>query len=113
MISAIDRKLLRDLWRMKGQALAIACVIASGVCMFVMYRSTFDSLGITLNSYYDEQRFAQVFASAKRAPESLAARIAAIPGVAQAETRVVAGVTLDMPGMDEPAMGRLVSVPAS
>lgn len=113
MIPAIDRKLLRDLWRMKGQALAIACVIASGVCMFVMYRSTFDSLGITLDSYYDEQRFAQVFASAKRAPESLAARIAAIPGVAQAETRVVAGVTLDMPGMDEPAMGRLVSVPAS
>lgn len=113
MISAIDRKLLRDLWRMKGQALAIACVIASGVCMFVMYRSTFDSLGITLNSYYDEQRFAQVFASAKRAPESLAARIGSIPGVAQAETRVVAGVTLDMPGMDEPAMGRLVSVPAS
>lgn len=112
MISALNRKLLRDLWRMKGQAVAIACVIASGVCMFVMYRSTFDSLGITLDSYYDEQRFAQVFASAKRAPESLAARIAAIPGVAQAETRVVAGVTLDMPGMDEPAMGRLVSLPA-
>lgn len=112
MISAIDRKLLRDLWRMKGQALAIACVIASGVCMFVMYRSTFDSLGITLDSYYDEQRFAHVFAAAKRAPESLSARIAAMPGVAQSETRVVAGVTLDMPGMDEPALGRLVSVPA-
>ena len=112
MLSAINRKLFRDLWRIKGQAFAIACVIGSGVCMFVMYRSTFDSLGITLASYYDEQRFAEVFASAKRAPESLAPRIAAIPGVAQAETRVVAGVTLDMPDMEEPAMGRLVSVPA-
>lgn len=112
MISAINRKLLRDLWKIKGQALAIACVIGSGVCMFVMYRSTFDSLGLTLDSYYREQRFGEVFAAAKRAPESLKPRIAAIPGVAQAETRVVAGVTLDMPGMDEPAMGRLVSVPA-
>lgn len=112
MLSAINRKLLRDLWRIKGQALAIAGVIGSGVCMFIMYRSTFDSLGITLASYYEEQRFAEVFASAKRAPESLAPRIAAIPGVAQAETRVVAGVTLDMPDMEEPAMGRLVSVPA-
>ena len=112
MISAINRKLLRDLWRIKGQAFAIACVIGSGVCMFVMYRSTFDSLGLTLDTYYQEQRFAEVFAAAKRAPESLMPRIAAIPGVAQAESRVVAGVTLDMPGMDEPAMGRLVSIPA-
>ena len=68
MISAIDRKLLRDLWRIKGQALAIACVIGSGICMFVMYRSTFDSLQYTLSSYYGEQRFAEVFGSAKRAP---------------------------------------------
>lgn len=112
MISSLDRKLLRDLWRIKGQALAIALVIGSGVCMFVMYRSTFDSLSFTLRSYYDDQRFGDVFAAAKRAPQSLAARIAAIPGVARADTRVVAGVTLDMPDMDEPAMGRLVSVPS-
>jgi putative ABC transport system permease protein len=112
MISSLDRKLLRDLWRIKGQALAIALVIGSGVCMFVMYRSTFDSLTFTLRSYYDDQRFADVFAAAKRAPQSLAARISSLPGVARAETRVVAGVTLDLPGMDEPAMGRLVSVPS-
>jgi putative ABC transport system permease protein len=112
MISSLDRKLLRDLWRIKGQALAIALVIGSGVCMFVMYRSTFDSLSFTLRSYYDDQRFGDVFAAAKRAPQSLAARIADIPGVARADTRVVAGVTLDMPDMDEPAMGRLVSVPS-
>ncbi len=112
MISALDRKLLRDLWRIKGQALAIALVIGSGVCMFVMYQSTFDSLSFTLRSYYDDQRFGEIFAAAKRAPQSLLARISDLPGVARAETRVVAGVTLDIPGMDEPAMGRLVSVPS-
>lgn len=112
MISSLDRKLLRDLWRIKGQALAIALVIGSGVCMFVMYRSTFDSLSFTLRTYYDDQRFGDVFAAAKRAPQSLAARISDLPGVARAETRVTAGVTLDMPDMDEPAMGRLVSVPS-
>src|SRR5688500_14479491 len=111
MLRALDRKLLRDLWRIKGQAVAIAAVIGSGVAMFVMYRSTFDSLGQTLASYYDRHRFAHVFAAAKRAPEGLAPRIARIPGVAQAETRVVADVTIDVPGMDEPATGRLVSIP--
>ena len=43
-ISALNRKLLRDLLAMKGQALAIAMVVAAGVAMYVMYLSNFDSL---------------------------------------------------------------------
>jgi len=35
-MKALDQKLRRDLWKMKGQALAIALVIASGVATFVM-----------------------------------------------------------------------------
>ncbi len=110
-VSALNRKLLRDLWEMKGQALAIAAVIAAGVTMFVTYLSNFDSLERTLQNYYQRQRFADVFANAARAPERLAPRIAAMPGVVDVDTRVVADVTLDVPGMDEPATGRLVSLP--
>jgi putative ABC transport system permease protein len=112
-LSALDRKLVRDLLAMKGQAIAIALVIAAGMSMFVMYLSNFDSLRQTQRAYYERQRFADVFASLKRAPESLAQRIAAIPGVGRLETRVVADVVLDVPGLEEPATGRLVSVPAS
>jgi putative ABC transport system permease protein len=110
-LRALDRKLIRDLWEMKGQSLAIASVIAAGVAMFVMYLSNFDSLQRTLSAYYDSARFADVFASLKRAPSSLEPRIAALPGVATVSTRVVADVTLDVPGMAEPATGRLISVP--
>ena len=110
-IRALDRKLLRDLWEMKGQALAIAAVIAAGVAMFVTYLSNFDSLERTLNNYYERQRFADVFANATRAPDRIASRIADIPGVVTVDTRVVAEVTLDVPGMNEPASGRLVSIP--
>jgi putative ABC transport system permease protein len=53
-----------------------------------------------------------VFASLKRAPLRVAADIAAIPGVSAMETRVVATVTLDLEQLDEPATGRLVSIPA-
>ena len=35
-MKALHRKALRDLWRMRGQALAIALVIASGIAMLVM-----------------------------------------------------------------------------
>lgn len=109
-LRALDRKLLRDLWEMKGQALAIAAVIASGVTMFVMFLSNFDSLERTLASYYERQRFAHVFANAVRAPDSLAGRIGLIPGVEVVDTRVVSDVTLDVPGLDDPATGRLISL---
>lgn len=112
-IRALNRKLLRDLLAMKGQALAIALVIASGVAMFVMYRSNFESLRRTQHNYYEKQRFADVFCSAKRVPLRVAERLAEIPGVGAVDTRVVADVTLYIQGMDEPARGRLISVPAS
>ena len=110
-ISVLDRKLLRDLWAMKGQAVAIAVVIGAGVTMYVTYLSNFDSLQQTRAAYYRQARFADVFASLTRAPGRLEERIAAIPGVAMVATRVVADVTLDVSGMPEPAVGRLVSLP--
>jgi len=110
-IRALDRKLIRDLWAMKGQSLAIASVIAAGVAMFVMYLSNFDSLQRTRAAFYDSARFADVFASLKRAPSSLEPRLAVLPGVEAVATRVIADVTLDVPGMAEPAIGRLISVP--
>jgi len=111
-IPALDRKLFRDLWEMKGQALAIAAVVAAGVAMYVTYLSNFDSLRRTQSAYYERFRFADVFARCKRAPLRLGDRIEAIPGVARADLRVVADVTLDVPAFDDPATGRLISVPA-
>jgi putative ABC transport system permease protein len=111
-VRALTKKLLRDLRHLKGQGLAIALVIAAGVSVFVLMESTLVSLDLTQRKYYERYRFADVFASAKRAPLSLASEIAAIPGVAQIETRVVADVLLDVPGLVEPAVGRLVGIPA-
>lgn len=110
--SALNRKLLRDLWAMRTQALAIALVIAAGIAMFVAYLSNFDSLGRARDDYYSHQRFGDVFANVRRAPERLADRIRAVEGVEDVETRVVAEVVLDVPDLDEPATGRLLSVPA-
>jgi putative ABC transport system permease protein len=110
-LRAIDRKALRDLWHLRSQALAISLILGSGVAMYVTMRSTMESLGLTLSTYYERYRFADVFASVKRAPRSLGPRIAAIPGVSQVEMRILAEVTLDIEGLTEPASGRLVSIP--
>lgn len=109
---AISRKLVRNLWQIKGQVIAITAVISVGVMIFVMYFSTFDSLRRTQQAFYERYRFADVFAGCKRAPNRLAGRIAEIPGVARVETRVVTEVTLDVQDMAEPVTGRLVSLSA-
>ena len=109
-MKAIDRKLWRDLWQMKSQALAIALVVMCGVATYIMFLTTLGSLRATQNSYYREYRFAEVFATLKRAPESLRQRIQSIAGVDQVETRVMAQVRLDMPDFAEPVTALMVSL---
>jgi len=108
---AIDKKLVRELWDMRMQALAIAMVIASGVSIFIMSLSTLDSLYETREHYYKNNNFAHVFASLKRAPATLIKRIQEIPGVNKVETRVLAYVNLDIPGFEDPVSGHLLSLP--
>lgn len=110
-MTALDRKLWRDLWGLRGQAIAIALVIASGIATFVMSLSTLDSLLITQATFYRDYYLPDVFASLKRAPDSLKTRIQAIPGVELIETRVVAAVNIDIEGFADPVTGRLVSIP--
>ncbi len=108
---ALDRKLLRDLWQMRGQALAISLVMACGVATFVMSLTALESLERSRAAYYERYRFAHVFAHVKRAPLSVADRVAEIPGVSRAEPRIVVDVSLDVPRLAEPATGRIISVP--
>ncbi len=108
---ALDRKLLRDLWHLRGQVLAIAAVIMGGVATLVMSLATYDALLTTRDRFYGEYRFAEVFARLKRAPEPVAERLRAIPGVGQLETRVSAGVKLEVQGFADPITGLMLSLP--
>jgi len=111
VLSALQRKLLRDVWRWRGQILAIVAVIGCGIGTFVAFASVSSSLQGSLDSYYDRYRFADVFDQVTRAPSLVRRSIERIAGVAAVQTRVVREVTLDIPGRTEPATGRIVSVP--
>lgn len=110
-MTALHRKLLRDLRHLQTQAAAISLVIACGVATFVMSVSVLRSLEWARDQYYADARFAQLFVHVRRAPRGLAERLREIPGVAGVETRVVAEVPLDLPDLAEPAVGRIVSLP--
>ncbi len=110
-MTTLDRKMGRDLLAMKGQAMAIALVILSGVATYVLFANTLKALYGTRDAYYRESRFADLFVSLKRAPESLGARIADIPGVDRIETRVAGRGRLEVPGFPDPVSALLVSIP--
>ena len=110
---ALDRKLLRDLWHMRGMAVAISLVMIGGISTFVMSRVTYESLQITQARYYIDQRFAEVFVNLVRAPEAVAEQFTELPGVNQVETRVVAPVNLEVEGFDDPVTGKILSLPES
>jgi putative ABC transport system permease protein len=106
----LDRKLLRDLWRIKTQVITIALVVGSGIAGFIGMLSTHESLKNLQLSYYEQARFAHVFARVKRAPLYLEGRIAEIPGIAEAETTVSYDVLLDIPDTVEPLSGRIIAL---
>ena len=110
-MSVLRLKLVRDLWHYRGQMTAVVLVMASGIALFVALRSMNGYLRGAQEDYYRSARFADVFVSLRRAPLSVASRIAAIPGVTAVETRIVADVLLDVPGATEVVTGRFVSVP--
>lgn len=111
LISALNRKLLRDLWNIKGQLVAIIFVMASGIMTFVLSFGVIDSLELGQEIYYDRAEFADVWAGAKRVPQDVDEQIRQINGVSQLETRVTFGGTIQVDGMEEPATGRIISLP--
>lgn len=110
-LSPLDRKLVRDLWRMKGQAVAIALVIALGVLTLVMMDGLVNSLDETRRAYYQRYRLAEIFAPLVRAPEHVLNDIAQIPGVAAVEGRIAGGALIDLPGVRVPVRAQAVSLP--
>lgn len=111
-MTALHRKLLREFGQLRGQAIAIALVMAGGIGMLVMALSNYHALSQTRAQFYEEYRFADVFAQAKRAPLPLLAAVRALPGVLEADARVVGMVNLELDHDDQPMTGQIVSLPA-
>jgi putative ABC transport system permease protein len=109
-MKALDRKLLRDLRLMWSQAVTIALVVASGVGGFVTSLSAVDSLALARDRFYASGRFADVFASVKRAPNALAEVLRSAPGVADAQTTLEEVVRVELPGVSDPIIGQLIGL---
>lgn len=110
-LSSLQRKLLRDLWHIRGQALAIAVVIGCGIGMYVMSKATLASLEQARSSYYQQQHLAQIIAPVVRAPKSVAAMLQQVPGVSRVQSRITRSALVEVPGFSTPITSALISLP--
>lgn len=109
-MKALDRKVFRDLRLLWSQALTIALVVASGIGGFLAMLSAVDSLARARDAFYVEGRFGDVFAAVRRAPQSLAPRLAELPGVIDVQTTVESMARVSVPGSVDPVMGQLIGL---
>jgi len=110
-MEALDRKLLRDFGRLWSQFLAISLVLAAGVAVLLMSFGMSAALQETRSTYYERNRFADIFVDVKRAPDTLLGIIGDIEGVASLEPRVTTYATLDIPDKVDATVAYVTSIP--
>ncbi|HEX9052275.1 MAG TPA: FtsX-like permease family protein [Anaeromyxobacter sp.] len=97
-MTALWTKLRRDLWHARGQAVAIGVVVACAVATSVGSVATARALARSRDLYYAQSGMPDVFADAARVPAAVAGRLAAVPGVADLDTRAVGDARLSWRG---------------
>jgi putative ABC transport system permease protein len=97
---------------MWSQVITIALVVACGVGGFLTSFSAYESLSGTRDNYYLDARFADVFATLKRAPRSIQARLDAIIGAAHVETSLAEHVPITIADVSQPIVGKLIGFDA-
>ena len=110
-MQALDRKLLRDFRRLWSQFLAIALVLAAGVAVLLMSFGMSGALEETRTTYYERNRFADIFVDVQRAPNAMLDIVADIEGVAAVEARVTTFATLDIPDKIDATVAYVASLP--
>ncbi|MGX5915003.1 ABC transporter permease [Aliidiomarina sp. Khilg15.8] len=110
-MSALHRKLMRELRQFAGQIVAIASVIAAGVLVLVITTSNYQSIADSKREFYQQYRLADLFVYANRVPQQLLQRVAELPDVSTVQGRIETRARFEVDGFEDVIQGQLLSVP--
>jgi putative ABC transport system permease protein len=110
-VSALNRKLLRDLKAAAGMLLAITGIIAVGVSCYVGLGSSYQNLADSKRRYYAQCRMADFSIELKKVPLAELGPLAELPGVAELRPRIQFYAAVDLEGVREPLNGLVLSLP--
>lgn len=106
----LNRMLLREIWKHKGQFLAAAAVVFAGVAMFSATFMAYHNLKNSLDYYYSKYRFLDYYAEVVGVSSGIIRKVRGVDGVQDAMGRVVQDVSADMGG-ERRVTVRLISIP--
>ena len=102
---ALQRKLLRDLWGNAGTLATVVAIIAVGTGSYIGLASAQRILTASQSAYYRDYRLADFWVDVKKAPLTAVEQVAAMPGIADVEPRVVFDLIIDLPAKTRPLVG--------
>lgn len=110
-MSPLHAKLMRDLWRIRAQALAIMVVIAIGVALQVMMSGFVTSLTQTRDAYYERHQLSDIFAPVVRAPNYVSAQLEEVAGIRAVETRISTFASINVATLEFSVSAQVLSLP--
>ncbi len=110
-MKVLNRKLCRDLYAVKGLLIAIVAIITIGISGFVMYLSLYYNLETARRSYYARCRMADFWVDIEKIPTLELRRLREIPGISEFRSRINFNVSVDLPEVDRPLSGQVISLP--
>ncbi len=105
-MSILTRKLLRTIQATRGQFLALVVIVTLGVVLYIGMTTSYYNLSRSQQQFYQDYGFADYNFMVVKAPESVVARVEALPGVVKATGRMQKDVPIIKDG-NERITGRL------
>ena len=105
----IDAMLLRMIWNSKGQFFAVLTIIIMGIATYTALNMTSVNMNNTVDTYYRENSFPDLFLQTAAVPSQEAERLADIKGVKEAIGRVALDVPMVTKNENERINLRLIT----
>lgn len=107
----LDLRLLRLINNQRGQFIAITVLVIVGLTVYTALSTAIVNLEDTLNYYYDQTNFADIFVQFSKVPESALNKVKKINGVKEVEGRIVFDIRMETEDSNEKVKTRIVSIP--
>lgn len=102
--------LIRMITRSKGQYIAVLTIIITGLLVYTSMNTSAINLGTTLDSYYTDNKFADLNAQVVKISEQQLLKLQDLPGVDSVQGRVVFDIPFESEEKDERVNVRIVTV---
>lgn len=106
----LDKRLFRMIKNTKGQYIAVLAIIITGIFVFTAVSNSSINLSDSLDDYYMETNFADIFVTASGLPEKLESSLVGEADIKEAEARLVFDTPFVTDDNDEDVDVRVISV---